>query len=221
MERDLHMNCIACKSQISNDASLCPICSTYQKQWRNWLPYIGGAVALLTFVLSAAAYMSTTMIKVFKELTWRDEVQIVSFNSNGSSTILNSGYGQVFLLRFLFESTEISYQGSNQINKKLNKNEFLTINKQKKGQVISGVSDSEWEKYVSYASHVPHEQSFEVFPIFFDEKNAELAIMKNNLGDNLRTFNGRVEIFFLSGKSGKQLKKSFSVEGVLCEILHE
>ncbi|MBV9653880.1 MAG: hypothetical protein JOZ42_04870, partial [Acetobacteraceae bacterium] len=47
------LRCIACRAEIDGEARLCPVCKSYQRNWKNVLPYFGSAAGLIAIVASA------------------------------------------------------------------------------------------------------------------------------------------------------------------------
>ena len=95
------MKCIACKSKIPDGATLCSLCKAHQSPWKNWLPYLAGVVAVLFLIASAATYIARNSVALWKSITWNDEVKVLNYKSLEKGVFLNTGDGEVFLLRLV------------------------------------------------------------------------------------------------------------------------
>src|SRR5437868_6737381 len=58
--------CIYCRSNLRAAATICPTCRLYQARWRNYLPVLGGVVALVALLLSGVAYLWSEVITNLK-----------------------------------------------------------------------------------------------------------------------------------------------------------
>src|ERR1700675_745017 len=81
--------CYACASPMDSRAILCPICKAWKSRWRNWLPYIGGFVTVLTVVLSGVTFIASHV----REMRPADRLTVVDVASTneGALNLLNSG----------------------------------------------------------------------------------------------------------------------------------
>jgi hypothetical protein len=48
--------CITCKQEILAGASLCSVCKSYQRPWKNHLLYFSGIAVMIALVVSAATW---------------------------------------------------------------------------------------------------------------------------------------------------------------------
>ncbi len=95
------MKCIAYKSKIPGGATLCSLCKAHQSPWKNWLPYLAGVVAVLFLIASAATYIARNSVALWKSIAWKDEVKVLNYKSLEKGVFLNTGDGEVFLLRLV------------------------------------------------------------------------------------------------------------------------
>ncbi|MBV9656195.1 MAG: hypothetical protein JOZ42_16700 [Acetobacteraceae bacterium] len=91
------LRCIACRAEIDAEARLCPVCKSYQRNWKNVLPYFGSAAGLIAIVASALTFISGNAYNWFKAATWKDDVAIAYFEYPGQSGFINTGDGAVVL----------------------------------------------------------------------------------------------------------------------------
>src|SRR6266481_5046898 len=75
-------------------ASLCSLCKSYQRRWKNHLQYFAGMAALLVIVISAGGWI---YYNIWKPLWYYDDVQVLSANSLQSAVVVNRGDGEVFV----------------------------------------------------------------------------------------------------------------------------
>jgi hypothetical protein len=93
---------IACKSEIPQKTTPCPICSCFQKNWMNRLRYLATISAAITLI-SAAVYFIRSVPEIVKIITWKDDIQVLSLKTTSRITLANIGEGDVFItnLRFI------------------------------------------------------------------------------------------------------------------------
>ena len=90
-------SCKYCKEALHAGAAFCKHCNHFQTNWKNWVPHIGGTIALFVFLSTTLGYIIKPLRDSYKELTWKDSVEVVYFSSNTGVTVKNSGDGDVFL----------------------------------------------------------------------------------------------------------------------------
>ena len=131
-------DCIYCKRKIIDGAEFCKYCSHYQIKWKNWIPHIGGTVALIVFFGSLAGYIIKPMRNAYKKITWRDGIEVVSFCSVDGVTIKNSGDGEVFIESVTFKNKKNGSTGAMRVMISANNGKFTTFKKKNRtsGSVI-------------------------------------------------------------------------------------
>jgi hypothetical protein len=80
--------CNACASSIDQRARLCPVCKTWQKGWKNWLPYLGGIIALVSIVGSSAIFMISHLRRAPRPVV---NLAVLDMTDPGTVTVLNTG----------------------------------------------------------------------------------------------------------------------------------
>jgi len=83
--------CVMCKSDIYAGAAMCPICKSYQSDWKRKLYYCATLAGLITVTFSLLTYMISTWPEIRKTLFWRDSVAITAFDSENRIVIYNAG----------------------------------------------------------------------------------------------------------------------------------
>jgi hypothetical protein len=91
--------CIACKQEIPAGASLCSVCKSYQRPWKNHLLYISGIAAMIVLIVSAAFWLWGNG-RILLGLG-RDDVRLISANTLGSAVVVNRGDREVFVSHLL------------------------------------------------------------------------------------------------------------------------
>src|ERR1700693_5462790 len=82
--------CVACGQNIPASASLCSVCRSHQKSWKNHAQYFSGLAALFAVIFASITWLWATA----RPLVWyRDDVRLVSVNSLDSAVVRNRGDG--------------------------------------------------------------------------------------------------------------------------------
>ena len=92
-------NCVACKHEIPVGASICSVCKSYQRPWRNLLQYISGIAALLLISASSITWLWANARSSF---WYREDVRLVSASTEKSAVVVNRGDSDVFVSHLLF-----------------------------------------------------------------------------------------------------------------------
>lgn len=93
------VRCVACKQEIPAGASLCSVCKSYQRPWKNHLLYIGGIATMVALIVSAVFWLWGNH-RVLLGLS-RDDVRLISANTLGSAVVVNRGDREVFVSQLL------------------------------------------------------------------------------------------------------------------------
>src|SRR5262245_11077924 len=88
--------CINCHSEIARNARICPVCKSYQQQWRNTLTYVGGLTSFVVILASAATFIFSQYLEHSKRINWKDRVSLGYAKYPGDITLVNSGDGDMF-----------------------------------------------------------------------------------------------------------------------------
>jgi hypothetical protein len=70
----------------------------YQKAWRNWIPHIATAIALVSFVGACLSYVWQSVSTQVANWTAVDRIQLAFLNSRNETAYLNSGDNDVVFL---------------------------------------------------------------------------------------------------------------------------
>ena len=208
--------CIACKSIIDPEASLCSICSSYQQNWKNVLKYWVNMAGIATIIISLITYLWSAIPKTFFE----DSVEILSFDDNWI-TILNRGFGQVYLSHVAIESEypSIGIGILRQIAKPLSVGEierlkikpFKDAPKGTSFGFVGDCSDEEWKRY--YGRSI-NKKDHCFYPGFY-LKNGDTLVKLKSKQKNIRIFEGKGTLSFYSNRSRKFFKKTFELSGIV------
>lgn len=179
-------DCIYCREKIIDNAKFCKHCNHYQKTWKNWIPHIGGAIALIVFLGSIGGYVIRPVRDAYKKFLWRDEIEVISFNSKWGITIKNSGDGEVFIESATYRHKgKKYYSGGKRIRTAAKRGEFTSYRFKSS---ISGEA-------------IKHGQKFDendVIPVFCSENDAEYRIFKSSLKEKLFTIPCEAELNYYS-----------------------
>jgi len=195
--------CIACKQQIPKGASLCPVCKSYQRNWKNHLQYTAGVAALVVLMISASTWLWGNARKL---LLYRDDVRVISASTLDSAVVVNRGDGDVFVSHLLFTMPGRSSDWTAPrliFDEKLAAGQFIRREfpklKFEAGEVVRGLSVTEFETQVSRAAN--GDPCLEL--VFTIASDALLREMIQIAGPTLNTFpdGGYLEYWGLSGNS--------------------
>ena len=179
--------CVACGQQIPKGVSLCSVCKSYQRNWKNHLQYSAGIVALIALVASALVWLWASR----KDVWPRDDVRVVYASSLGSAVVANSGDRDVFVSHLLFTmpGRQSDWTAPRLVfDEKLAAGQFSRREFPKAkfdtGEFVRGISDADFERLVSRAAN--GDPCLElVFSVASDPLLKELTIMP---GPPLNTF---------------------------------
>jgi hypothetical protein len=93
------MRCVACKQEIPGGASLCSVCKSYQRPWKNHLLYISGIAAMIALIISATFWLWGNGRALLG--LGRDDVRLITANTLTSAVIVNRGDREVFVSHLL------------------------------------------------------------------------------------------------------------------------
>jgi len=199
------MECIACKSKIPDAAKVCSVCKSYQREWRNWLPYGGAVTALVTFVLSAMLYMLTTGSDLWQSWASRDEVKVLAFRSNGESTFYNKSRDKIILLRVEIEFPDFGTRALFNINEAIGAGELFKHREQGKKGVAQPIPEAELPSLINDGK---------IWPVFFDSGHAALSLYQRHMGTAIRFYSAEAKLVFYSVRSNREIVQTFQCKGV-------
>lgn len=216
------MQCIACKSEIPNEATVCPKCSRFQSAWKNWVIFVGASAGLITLVVSGAIYIAGSVVNLVKTLSWEDRVKVVTFDYDVKAVFLNTGDGPIFLSHIDIKSDR-TFEASVSIHKHVKPQDFADVVFQERKSsydkwrgtggafVVSDVSDDRWNEIrkLDLRKHEcfrhgylhPDSPSFQLFARY--------------PGHKLRTFGAKAQLHFYSTKTGVLASTEFPLKGVV------
>jgi hypothetical protein len=195
--------CVACKQDIPAGASLCSVCKSYQRPWKNHLLYISGIAAMIVLIVSAAFWLwgnSRLLLGL-----GRDDVALISANTLGSAVVVNRGDREVFvshLLLFMpgrsanWQAPRLRFEERLPVGQFLRR-EFPRENPQEFREFVRGLNTPDFETLVNRAAN--GDTCLEL--IFFMASDSFLRELKTMAGPTLNTFEvaGYLEYWKLSG----------------------
>src|SRR5580704_17390330 len=90
--------CTACKSEIPLGASLCPVCKSYQRGWKNSLQYCAGIATLIALTVSAIFWLYERIHGTF---FYSESVKVVECSTIAPVVIVNRGDRDAFVTQLL------------------------------------------------------------------------------------------------------------------------
>jgi hypothetical protein len=215
--------CIACKSDLRDNATLCPTCGSYQSNIRTNLLFVGKIAGFVSLLGALVLYSTSTFIRIINEMSYADDVEVLSFRSNGNSVFYNSGDGDIFLSHIEVEivNSAIGVDRVHTIQKLLHKGEVLTEktmftpeNEGRKFTVLKTKSNEEWVEKIKQIS-----RNSGIDLVFYSEESPSLLLYKKRLGNNLRYFDADAEVVFYSIKNKKNVKKQIkNIKAIAVEL---
>lgn len=190
LEQDLERKrCVACKQEIPAHASLCSICKSYQRQWKNHLQYGAGIATLFVLILTGSFWLfGRVRVAYFA----REDVRLVSCSTLGSAVIVNKGDKEVFLSRVLLwmpGRTSGWIAPSLELDEKLPPGQFLRrefppAKLKDLASFVRGVEPAQFEKLVTRAAS--DDACLEL--AFFSVSDTSLNDLRQMAGPTLNTF---------------------------------
>ena len=99
-------HCKHCKKPMPAGASVCPTCRLYQNPWRTWTVFLGGAVGLVTAVVSGLFYIGGQFGLLYERATWHSSLDLIylhTYRAGNISLILrNTSSGALFIDQIIF-----------------------------------------------------------------------------------------------------------------------
>jgi hypothetical protein len=95
-----NVRCVACKQEIRAGASVCSVCKSYQRPWKNHLMYAAGIATMLALIASAGFWLvgNGRMLLGFA----RDDIRVIAGNTVlGNVVVVNRGDREVFVSHLL------------------------------------------------------------------------------------------------------------------------
>jgi hypothetical protein len=79
---------------MSAQATICPICKSWQSRWKNYLVFLGGSAGVLVLIVTAATYIASTAYVAISE---KDDAEVLQLQYPGYQVFANSGTVPVLL----------------------------------------------------------------------------------------------------------------------------
>lgn len=205
--------CIACLEDIRSNASKCSHCGASQKSWLNWLHTITAVGILPTLVATGVVAIIAISTGMWERIFWKDDLTVISYQSDGQVCIRNSGDGQLFVEHILVKSDDLlRYRRIRFIGETVAKSSFLCVNSAGRavghrfdGQIVKDMPDHEWESIKR--GEVP---GFSPYILSKDH----LIFRQMSLGTRPRTFKAECEVSFHSVLKENLVKQPFPCLGV-------
>ena len=149
--------CVACGQDIPETASLCSVCRSYQKSWKNHAQYFSSLAALIAVIFASITWLWANA----RPLIWyRDDVRLVAMNSLGSAVVLNRSDGEIFLSHLLLNirgRSDTWHVRGLEFGEQVSPGQFVRKEFPKPkiggGDFVRGMRDAEFENLVSEAAN--------------------------------------------------------------------
>jgi hypothetical protein len=181
--------CVACNCEIPAAASLCSVCKSYQRSWKNHLQYVAGVVTLIALTVSASFWLYE---KIHSTFFFHEEVAVVACSTLMRTTVVaNRGDRDVFIshLQLWMTGRTSDWQAPNlEINQALAPGQFFKGEfpppKFDSGEFVRGLSSADFQKLISKAAN--NDACFELD--FFAGFDTHFIDIVQSAGDTLNTF---------------------------------
>ncbi len=209
--------CIACRSPLEIDATICPVCKSQQAAWRNTATFFAGLVGLLALLASAATYVVTSVAEFRKEVSWKDDIAVVHFASNGNTLIANIGSGEVFvtLIEVYFGNSSRHFV----IDTHVPQQKLVSVDtRTNKGESTDGWAVAAAATPTTPADYRLTKQSGCIRDLFMSSDHPHLQrIISHYKPRIVVTSEVTAMALFVAGKSGSVMCKNFSAQWLLAE----
>jgi hypothetical protein len=195
--------CVACKQEIPAGASLCSVCKSYQRPWKNHLLYISGIAAMIALIVSATFWLWGNG-RVLLGLG-RDDVRLITANTLSSAVIVNRGDREVFVSHLLLTmpgrsagwlAPRLDFEERLPVGQFLRR-EFPRPKIEDNAEFVRGLNAEEFEKLITRAAN--GDPCLEL--VFFVASDSFLRELSQMAGPRLNTLKvgGYLEYWRLSG----------------------
>ena len=191
--------CYACASPLDSKAILCPVCKMWKARWRNWLPYFGGFVTVLTVVLSGATFI-VSHVREMRPPYRLMVVDITSMNE-GVLNVLNSGEVDILVSQIDFYCPELGMVQSYPLNQLARKHELLTLRMKTgaEGELVTPNSSDQWLKMVMEVRAKGIASG--LVPAFFSQNSPLLSSIVHV--ENVHLASGSARIYYVPVSTGQ------------------
>jgi hypothetical protein len=163
---------------------------------------VGALIALTTFVLSGATFITTSALRYWRESHAVDRLLIVDIDTTSAVLLSNSGDNDAFVTDLEVRCPELHWDEQYPLNKAVKAGEVLSINIQgPKGSVLGGLEASAWNQVVD---HLKREGNVKLVPAFFSADNPVLNRLEER-NHPLNSLPGVAVLHFVSAKNGAKL----------------
>jgi ribosomal protein L40E len=207
--------CIACGAAVPSDVELCRHCGSYQSRWKNTLRYWATVAGLLTLAASLLIYTITTLPVIRKMLAWKDDVDVLAFESSRRITLINSGDGDILVTHVVLSAEAPRFSSAESVEQLLPPKAVHSENvKRKEGKIawVSCIDDDAWLRILGRAK--PQADACFTIAVHYIKDAAYLGI-REMLGEDLRTFPANASVQYYSFHNKEFRTKEFPAIGTI------
>ena len=186
--------CKVCGAQIEAIASVCNQCLSYQAVWKNHLRYIANVIGILTIVSGVIVFIISMAPEVRKAIIWRDEIQILSFNSIKAVSIANLGDGEVFVSHIQIESDMPGFSKAERLDISVPPEKAVSVPRDERdiahirgNYSVAATSDLDAHRSLLSQANRPEDQAC-VLRVVATPTDPGYLTFKKRYGDDLVTF---------------------------------
>lgn len=195
--------CPSCLSALDERAALCPVCKSHRSRWKNWLPHVGGLLALVTFVLSGLTFIGTTTARYAREARAEDRISIVSLDSSNALVLLNAGDNDAFVTTLELDCSAIGYVSQHPVNKLVRSGEFVSIPLNgPKGVIVGELAESEWQTLIERVRGEGGGGT--TLPSFLMPLDSKVDVLRK-MNNPFNSLVGRATVRYVSARDAREL----------------
>jgi len=220
MEGPDQKKCIGCGNAIPTQARVCNYCSSFQSAWKNNLRYLANVMGLFSVIVSAVAFIISTIPTVRQVVAWHDEVKVLTFASNKPVTIVNTGDGDVFITHINIRGSRPSgrnYSDTERISGYVEAGSLITDNREiplEEYSIATSTDPEDIEGLLNMAELFSSRDAC-VRMVFAVPDDPGYATFKSYLGEKMITFDVEATIRFFSIKKQTYIVQEIPMSGYL------
>lgn len=199
--------------EIEDEASFCHHCNMHQVSWKNWLPSVSNYIAIILFIASIFVWSLDQSTNFLTTITWKDDVEVILFDSSSALVLRNKGDGDVFVERIDVKTHghAFSIVKSITIGDIIKKGQIGTI---KLRNEVHG--DLFWQKnkisrpdFEKKLANLTHSSEKEIKKVVFSKNHAKWKTIEANARDIIYKLDGKATIYYHSVKNDSILFEEF------------
>ncbi len=224
------IRCIACRTELRDDATLCPVCKTHQQPWLNRSLIGAQLIGLISVIAAATVFAVSKFPDARRALSPLESVRIVAYDGARSLTVANTGDNPVLILSVSAGLKRGSFPTAQSIDRVLGPGEVSTYEVApetaavfKGRSVYSPYAGAEWDATWSAAAEIASRSASDASACLlydvFDQRDAQIEYLRSfyarQLSQTLRTLDASLTVTWTSLRSSEPRTVSSPAVAVL------